>query len=142
VKVKKNFAFGRLMKLHTESPYRKEAECPVYNQCGGCQAQNLTYEGKIQAKEKKERDVMQRIGGLGGGTVKPVLGMKKPWGYRNKTQIPIGEPEGGLVPRFYRQGKPYIINIESCLIHAEENDTLIPEGKRISEKHGISAYKE
>ena len=53
VKVKKNFAFGRLMKLHTESPYRKEAECPVYNQCGGCQLQHLTYEGQLQAKENK-----------------------------------------------------------------------------------------
>ena len=37
IKVKKNFAFGRLMKLHQESPYRKDAECPVYNECGGCQ---------------------------------------------------------------------------------------------------------
>ncbi|MEH7463975.1 TRAM domain-containing protein, partial [Bacillus thuringiensis] len=41
IKVKKNFAFGRLMKLHKESPYRKDAECPVYNQCGGCQLQHL-----------------------------------------------------------------------------------------------------
>ena len=64
------------MKLHTESPYRKDAECPVYNQCGGCQLQHLTYEGQLQAKEKQVRDVMQRIGGLGDVPVHPVLGMK------------------------------------------------------------------
>ena len=32
--------------------------------------------------------------------------------------------------------------MESCLIQAEENDTLIQEVKRICEKHGISAYNE
>lgn len=142
IKVKKNFAFGCLMKLHTESPYRKDAECPVYNQCGGCQLQHLTYEGQLQAKEKQVRDVMQRIGGLGDVPVHPVLGMKNPWVYRNKAQVPIGEREGGLVAGFYRQGTHDIINMESCLIQAEENDTLIQEVKRICEKHGITAYNE
>ena len=130
------------MKLHTESPYRKDAECPVYNQCGGCQLQHLTYEGQLQAKEKQVRDVMRRIGGLGDVPVHPVLGMKTPWVYRNKAQVPIGEREGGLVAGFYRQGTHDIINMESCLIQAEENDTLIQEVKRICEKHGISAYNE
>ena len=32
--------------------------------------------------------------------------------------------------------------MESCLIQAEENDTLIQEVKRICEKHGITAYNE
>lgn len=88
------------------------------------------------------RDVMQRIGGLGDVPVHPVLGMKNPWIYRNKAQVPIGEREGGLVAGFYRQGTHDIINMESCLIQAEENDTLIQEVKRICEKHGISAYNE
>ncbi|MGM2853589.1 23S rRNA (uracil(1939)-C(5))-methyltransferase RlmD, partial [Bacillus cereus group sp. Bce028] len=104
---------------------------PVYNQCGGCQLQHLTYEGQLHAKEKQVRDVMQRIGGLSDVPVHPVLGMKNPWVYRNKAQVPIGEREGGLVAGFYRQGTHDIINMESCLIQAEENDTLIQEVKRI-----------
>ncbi len=130
------------MKLYTESPYRKEAECPVYNQCGGCQLQHVTYEGQLAAKQKQVRDVMRRIGGLHDVPVHPVLGMENPWVYRNKAQVPIGEREGGLVAGFYRQGTHDIINMETCLIQAEENDTLIQEVKRICETHGIRAYNE
>ncbi|MEH7463974.1 23S rRNA (uracil(1939)-C(5))-methyltransferase RlmD, partial [Bacillus thuringiensis] len=96
----------------------------------------------LQAKEKQVCDVMQRIGGLHDVPVHPVLGMEHPWVYRNKAQVPIGEREGGLVAGFYRQGTHDIINMETCLIQAEENDTLIQEVKRICEKHGITAYNE
>ncbi len=142
IKVKKNFAYGRLIELYKESPYRQEAPCPVYKQCGGCQLQHLSYEGQLKAKEKQVRDVMQRIGGLQDVTIHPVLGMEKPWLYRNKAQVPIGEQEGGLVAGFYRQNTHEIIDMEKCLIQAEENDALIQEVKSICSKYGVQAYNE
>lgn len=142
IKVKKNFAFGRLVELYKESPYRQEAPCPVYKQCGGCQLQHLSYEGQQKAKEKQVRDVMQRIGGLKDVPIHPVLGMEKPWEYRNKAQVPIGDREGGLIAGFYRQGTHDIIDMKKCLIQVEENDKLIQEVKDICAKHGVQAYNE
>ncbi|MFX3624449.1 MAG: 23S rRNA (uracil(1939)-C(5))-methyltransferase RlmD [Ectobacillus sp.] len=142
IKVKKNFAFGKLIELYTKSPYRQEAPCPVYKQCGGCQLQHLSYEGQLLAKGKQVRDVMERIGGLRDVTIHPVLGMENPWTYRNKAQVPIGEQEGGLIGGFYRQGTHDIIDMEKCLIQVEENDKLIQEVKRICGKYGIQAYNE
>ncbi|WP_342046531.1 23S rRNA (uracil(1939)-C(5))-methyltransferase RlmD [Bacillus sp. OTU530] len=142
IKVKKNYAFGRLVELYKESPYRQEAPCPVYKQCGGCQLQHVSYEGQLQIKEKQVRDVMARIGGLKDVTIHPVLGMEHPWLYRNKAQVPIGEREGGLVAGFYRQGTHDIIDIEACLIQVEENDVLIQRVKQICSKHGVQAYNE
>jgi 23S rRNA (uracil1939-C5)-methyltransferase len=142
IKVKKNFAFGRLIELHKKSPYRQEAPCTVYKQCGGCQLQHLSYEGQLKAKEKQVRDVMRRIGGLEDVLIHPVLGMEKPWEYRNKAQVPIGDREGGLVAGFYRQGTHEIINMEKCLIQIEANDVLIQAVKAICEKYGVQAYRE
>lgn len=142
IKVKKNYAFGRLVELYKESPYRQEAPCSVYKQCGGCQMQHVSYEGQLKIKEKQVRDVMARIGGLKDVTIHPVLGMENPWLYRNKAQVPIGEREGGLVAGFYRQGTHDIIDIGECLIQVEENDALIQKIKQICSKHGVRAYNE
>lgn len=43
VKVKKNIAYGRLMKLITPSPYRVEPVCDKAKRCGGCTMQQVSY---------------------------------------------------------------------------------------------------
>ncbi|WP_416828888.1 23S rRNA (uracil(1939)-C(5))-methyltransferase RlmD [Ectobacillus polymachus] len=142
IKVNKNFAFGRLIELKTESPYRQEPPCPVYKQCGGCQMQHMTYEGQLKMKEKQVRDVMQRIGKLTNVSIHPVLGMEEPWSYRNKAQVPIGESEAGLIAGFYRKGTHDIIDMNKCLIQMELNDELVQEVKSICNQFGIQAYDE
>ena len=44
VKVKKNYAYARLEKVLSPSPFRVEPECAYHRQCGGCQLQPLSYE--------------------------------------------------------------------------------------------------
>lgn len=142
VKIKKGYAFGRLIDLYEESPYRVDAPCPIYKQCGGCQLQHLSYEGQLIAKQKQVREVISRIGKLDNVTVHPVLGMDNPWRYRNKAQVPIGEHEGGLVGGFYQQRSHEIVNMEACMIQQESNDTVVQAVKKICEKHGVRAYSE
>lgn len=142
IKVNKNFAFGRLIELKTESPFRQEPPCPVYKQCGGCQIQHMTYEGQLKMKEKQVKDVMQRIGKLTDVTVHPVLGMEEPWSYRNKAQVPIGESEAGLIAGFYKKGTHDIIDMDKCLIQMQQNDELVQQVKEICNKYGVRAYDE
>ena len=61
-----------------------------------------------------------RIGKLDEVKVHPVLGMEKPWHYRNKSQVPIGEQEGGLVGGFYQQRSHNIIDMEDMSHSAGE----------------------
>ena len=44
MKVKKGYAYARLLKLITASPHRTEPRCPYHRQCGGCEIQALDYE--------------------------------------------------------------------------------------------------
>ncbi|MBU9713631.1 23S rRNA (uracil(1939)-C(5))-methyltransferase RlmD [Evansella tamaricis] len=139
-KVKKNYAFGRLLELTKESEYRVDAPCPIFKQCGGCQLQHLSYEGQLKHKEKQVRDVMERIGGFSSLTVHPTLGMLDPWRYRNKAQVPFGEEEGGLIAGFYAERSHQIIDMDQCAIQHEQNDKLVQIVKNIAKKYGVRGY--
>ncbi|MCM3618334.1 23S rRNA (uracil(1939)-C(5))-methyltransferase RlmD [Sutcliffiella horikoshii] len=143
IKVKKGYAFGRLEEIHKTSPYRVDAPCPIYKQCGGCQLQHLSYEGQLVAKQKQVKDVLERIGHLKDVPVHPVLGMDhNPWRYRNKAQVPIGEREGGLIAGFYQQRSHEIIDMKECMIQQEINDHVVQKVREICDKHGVRAYNE
>lgn len=144
IKVKKGFAFGRLIELYEQSKNRIDAPCPIYSQCGGCQLQHLRYEGQLDFKKKQVEQVLTRIGKLDLTKVKvhSTLGMKDPWNYRNKAQVPVGEREGGLVAGFYQKRSHDIIDMERCLIQQAENDEVVQAVKKICEGYGIRAYNE
>ncbi|MGG1547730.1 23S rRNA (uracil(1939)-C(5))-methyltransferase RlmD [Bacillus paralicheniformis] len=143
-RVKKGFAFGRLIDLKEESRFRTDALCPIYKQCGGCQLQHINYEGQLLYKQKQVKDVLERIGKLDLSriTVHPTLGMEDPWNYRNKAQVPVGEREGGLIAGFYQQRSHEIIDMNECLIQQSENDRVVQAIKEICGKYGIKAYNE
>ncbi|WP_342007448.1 23S rRNA (uracil(1939)-C(5))-methyltransferase RlmD [Bacillus sp. YBsi01] len=143
-RVKKGFAFGRLIELKEESPHRTDAPCPIYKQCGGCQLQHMTYEGQLLFKQKQVKDVLERIGklDLSKVTVHPTLGMEDPWNYRNKAQVPVGEREGGLVAGFYQQRSHDIIDMSACLIQQSKNDEAVKAVKDICANYGVKAYNE
>ena len=63
-RVKKNFAYGRLEKVLTPSPFRVDTNCAFHRQCGGCQLQAMSYERQLQFKEDKVRNNLIRIGGF------------------------------------------------------------------------------
>ncbi|CAK4865852.1 unnamed protein product [Aphanomyces euteiches] len=158
VKLKKQFGYGKLIKVLKVSPERVEAPCEIYKQCGGCQLQHLSYEGQLKYKRQMVVDSLERIGklavrhdggaqGLGqeqkqGIIVHPTLGMSDPWRYRNKAQVPIAQVDGNLVGGFYAQGSHRIIDMDTCLIQHENNDEVIRRVKAISREMGISAYDE
>lgn len=89
-KTNKGYGYARLLNIQTKSEDRTEPPCPIYNQCGGCQLQHLSYEAQLVSKQKQVQDVLERIGGLKDVLVHPTLGMNNPWRYRNKAQVPVG----------------------------------------------------
>ena len=65
-KVKKNYAFGRLLAVEEPSTDRIEAFCPYFGQCGGCAYGELSYDAQLALKEKQVRDKLIRLGGVAG----------------------------------------------------------------------------
>lgn len=65
-KVKKNYAFGRLLTVDEPSNDRIEAFCLYSGQCGGCAYGELSYDAQLALKEKQVRDKLIRLGGVAG----------------------------------------------------------------------------
>ncbi|WP_026105196.1 23S rRNA (uracil(1939)-C(5))-methyltransferase RlmD [Halalkalibacterium ligniniphilum] len=142
VKVKKGYGFGRVLEIVEESKDRVNAPCPIFNQCGGCQLQHMSYEAQLRYKQKQVKDVLERIGKITDVPVHPTLGMSEPWRYRNKAQVPVGEEEGGLIAGFYQERSHRIIDMDECLIQHEENDKVIQKVKELARDVGIRGYDE
>jgi 23S rRNA (uracil1939-C5)-methyltransferase len=142
IKVAKNHAFGKLLDILIASKDRKEAICPIYKRCGGCQLQHLSYEAQLNFKTNRVKDCIERIGKLKDVTIHETLGMKEPYRYRNKVQLPIGEKDGELQVGFYAVRSHDIINMESCYIQEETADTVVKLTKEWMKKYNIEPYVE
>lgn len=140
--LKKSYALGKLLSIEQESPFRMVPECPVYEHCGGCQLSHLTYEGQLDMKYRRVKDVIERIAGESGDLVKPVLPAAHPFAYRNKMAVPAGLVKRKAALGCYRQGSHDIIPVSSCAIQKEENNRLLQFARWFIEKHGISVYDE
>ena len=140
--LKKSYALGKLLSIEQESPFRVVPECPVYENCGGCQLSHLTYEGQLDMKYRRVKDVIERIAGESGNLVRPVLPAAHPFAYRNKMAVPAGLVKGKAALDCYRQGSHDIIPVSSCAIQKEENNRLLRFARRFIEKYGISVYDE
>lgn len=143
IKAKKNYGYGRLIKIITPSEDRVEPKCPVARQCGGCQIQEMSYEAQLRYKEKLVRDNLERIGGLTDFEIYPVIGMDEPYHYRNKAQYPVGRDKNGkLVMGFYAGRTHYIIDNTDCCIGAEVNKDILAAVRQYMEENNVSAYDE
>ena len=140
--LKKSYALGKLLSIEQKSPFRVVPECPVYENCGGCQLSHLTYEGQLDMKYRRVKDVIERIAGESGDLVRPVLPAAHPFAYRNKMAVPAGLVKGKAALGCYRQGSHDIIPVSSCAIQKEENNRLLQFARRFIEKYRISVYDE
>lgn len=143
MKLKKNYGYARLMKVLTPSKDRVEPKCPVARQCGGCQIQEMRYEAQLAFKQKMVQNNLERIGGLTGFEMCPVIGMETPYAYRNKAQFPVGEDkDGNIVIGFYAGRTHHIVEQTDCCIGAPENAAILRKVKAYMQKNQIRPYNE
>lgn len=142
IKTQKNYAIGKLVEITEKSPYRVEIPREEAHKYGGCQLEHMTYEGQLKYKENQVRQVLTRIGKLEDVVVHPVLGMKEPWHYRNKAQVPVGEKDGKLIAGFFKPRSHEIVDTDENLIQLPEVNEAINAVKAACGRLGITPYDE
>ena len=147
MKCKKNYAYARLEKVETPSPFRVEPPCAFHRQCGGCQLQAIDYQKQLEFKQQKIRGNLIRIGGFDPAFVDakmdPIVGMDEPLHYRNKAQYPVGtDREGKLITGFYAGRTHSIIANTDCLLGAPENREILEKILEYMRENKVSAYDE
>ena len=72
-------------------------KCPYEKKCGGCQYIDLPYEEQLKKKQKETNKLLSSF-----GKVKPIIGMKDPWHYRNKVHgVVAGDRHGNCFTGIY-----------------------------------------
>ncbi len=114
VKAEKRYAFGRMESFPSvPSSSRRGIDCAAYPRCGGCTGRHMDYASTLEAKRQQVADCFQRIGNLK-VSVPSLLGAASPFGYRNKTALPVGGTVDAPYLGFYAPRSHTIIPISSC----------------------------
>ena len=120
VKVLKNHAFGKLLKVLTPSEHRVQPVCDCFNRCGGCSLLHIDYQKQLDIKKKNVINCMKKYSGLD-IEVNDVIPCQQIFNYRNKAQYPVADGKCG----FYALRSHDIIPMNSCCIQNSSDEAII-----------------
>ena len=132
---KKNYAEGRAIRFHKQSPLRVEPACPHFGVCGGCKWQTMKYSAQLEAKQRQVRDNLERLGGIDCSGMRPICGSESIYYYRNKLEFTFStrawrttpddiQPEQGALGFHIPQLFDKVLNIEHCALQAEPSNAI------------------
>ncbi len=143
IRKKKNHAEARLESIEKPSPDRIDAPCPLFDTCGGCSWQNLSYENQLVWKQRQVEETLMHLGGLTElPALNPILASPQTWNYRNKMEYSFGRgPDDRTILGFHVPGRfDRIFEVPACLIHPEPFDALLRELTAFVREHGLEAH--
>lgn len=108
------FARAEVVERLESSPWRVPIICPIYEACGGCQTMELSYEAELEAKERRLKDALSRIGALKDPPVGKIIGAPSPMGYRQKATLPVGGTPGQIHLGYYAARTHRLVPVEAC----------------------------
>lgn len=141
-KVKPNFAEAKVLKVRKSSPHRQDAPCPIYDSCGGCQLQHMTYDQQlvekrdliVQSLERYVKDLAPSI------NIRPTIGMENPWEYRNKSQFQVRQSGNKVHAGLFSAGTNELLNIDECMVQHPNTSRITNAVKQILETLQIPIY--
>ena len=102
-----------ITEIHETSPQRRQARCPVFGVCGGCQLQHMEYAAQLAWKRSVVEQLLRDTGGFECPLLLEPVACDDPWHYRNHMRFSVnrmGEP--GLTAR----GTHRVLPLTSCPI--------------------------
>ncbi len=138
LKVKKSYAYGKLLELLEASPYRIENDCPVFARCGGCVSRHISYIKECELKENHVKNCINRIGKIDLLPQKIIPALKSEC-YRNKAQYPVSQ-RGKF--GFFATHSHRVIECNNCSLQPIEFSTICEIVERWIAKYNISLYNE
>ena len=134
--------FGKVRKLYSLSKDRIQPKCKICTACGGCQYQQINYKKQLEFKTNRVKNAIKRIAHID-TKVNDCIGMKNPYNYRNKIQVPFAKDrKGNVVYGFYKENSHEIIPTKECAIEDKRAASILWDIKELIKKMGIPTYNE
>ena len=117
--LREKHAQAKVVRIRKTSEDRVAPPCPVYDECGGCQLQHVSYPAQLKAKKEQVIQAMERYTKipLQKVNISDTIGMENPWYYRNKSQMQVGMNENGeVIAGLYAKGSHELVDIDECIV--------------------------
>ena len=138
VKVKKSYAYGKLINIITPSKDRIQSDCSVFSRCGGCVYRHIDYKKECEIKYRKVYDNMKRIGGID-IPPKDIISADNTLHYRNKAQFPV-DTNGNT--GFFAVHSHRIIKTDNCLLQPVFFSDICSSVTKWINEYNIPVYDE
>ena len=143
-KVHPKFAEAKIKTIRKKSEFRVQPQCPVYEECGGCQLQHLRYDQQLKEKrdiliQSLERHTRLSVDQI---DIKETIGMEDPWNYRNKSQFQVGQKDGQVLAGLYGMNSHQLVNIDQCAVQHPKTNKAVGTVKKILQRLQIPIYNE
>ena len=119
VERKPGYGRAEIVEVLAAGAGRRDAPCPHFERCGGCDLQHLEESVQLEAKARAVRETLRRLGGveeLPQVTVVP----GRPWGYRLRAQLHVEDGPRGPQVGYFARGSHDLEPVSRCPV-------LVPE---------------
>ncbi len=143
-KVYPNRAEAKIKKVFKKSKDRVTPPCPIYETCGGCQIQHMSYPAQLKEKRDIVVQAFERYTKIHKDklNVRKTIGMDEPWAYRNKSQFQVGKIDDTIIAGLYSSNSHKLINIDHCLVQHEDTNIVTNKVKQIIRDLNLPVYEE
>ena len=152
---KKGLPYGRPKDFVTLSPFRTEARCDHFGECGGCKWQNFAYDAQLEQKQLQVENAVHRIGHLKNVLIEPIVPAPEIYYYRNKLEYSFSAQrwvtkseaaKEGIIDKtdalgFHAPGVfDKVVQIETCHLQSEPTNAIRNAIYAYAKKNQLSFY--
>jgi 23S rRNA (uracil1939-C5)-methyltransferase len=141
VKVKRRHGEAVRVETLAFGPDHVTAPCPHFGHCGGCRWQDLAYARQLEHKQAQIGDALERIGGLSGFELAPIVPAVRELGYRNKLEYTWARSPDGPAPGFHAAGRwDEVLALETCLLAGPKGGPVREAFRDWARAQGLEAF--
>lgn len=141
LKVNKQLAFAKVEEVLTPAEERVRPKCPVFQKCGGCSLQHVSYKEQLKIKKELISNCFKKIAFINVEPSKMISSIPEFY-YRNKLQLPIRQTSDGVKIGFFAVNSHRVVDINDCIIHGEWCKKIIDVTRKFIQDKKITAYDE
>src|ERR1044071_5678008 len=140
-KVQRRHAEALATEVLAQGPQRVEAPCAHYPACGGCRFKDPAEAAQVAAKEQWVADSLQRLGGLEGFPLEPIVPAASQFHYRNKMEYSFTQYEDGPTLGLHKAGRwDEVLEIEKCWLTSDVGNAVRNRVREWAREERLAAY--
>lgn len=143
ISVKKSYARALIEEIINPSELRVKPFCPLFNVCGGCQWQHISYDEQLNQKQNIILECLQQISSKN-IEIKQTLPGEKIKNFRCKVQFPVQQTKVSkrFLAGYYKKSSHELVNIKYCPVQPEILDKITGFLRQKASELGLTAYSE